>query len=71
MTLPDGRMVWVAVPRATYGVVVDMTTMTVVWSAPIARWMTGKPWAEVRAWIRSKGGRVLLLPATRRVRHDG
>jgi hypothetical protein len=35
----------------------------VVWAAPILGWTVGKPLPAVEAWVRRKGGTVVLVGA--------
>jgi hypothetical protein len=55
------RWVWVSLSYATYGIALDDDDM-VVDAAPIARWMIGKRWIDVQAWLRGKGGTWRDLP---------
>lgn len=53
---------YVALPYATYGVVVGERGR-VVKAAPIAQWMVGKSWdAVVWPWLDRKKATVVLLP---------
>lgn len=50
---------WVSLPYATYGIRVEGGV--VVEAPPIARWMVGRGEAEVAAWLRRKGARLVPL----------
>jgi hypothetical protein len=41
---------------ACFGVIVKHKVVTEV--APIAHWMIGKPWKEVKQWIKTKAGSI-------------
>lgn len=60
MGTPEGaRWIWVSLPWATFGVAV--ADGRVVDAAPIARWAIGKPEAQVAAYFRRKGARIVPL----------
>lgn len=51
-------------PYACFGVMVDNKTGRVVDAPPIARWMVGQFYTEVRLWVELKGGKITVLTAT-------
>lgn len=50
--------------HACFGVMVDNQTGRVVEAAPIAKWMIGKFYTEVRLWVEGKGGKITFTTAT-------
>jgi len=56
---PQGMLIWVSLPYATYGLVVDGGR--VVAAPPIAAWMLGRTEVHVAGWLRARGARVVPL----------
>lgn len=52
---------WISLPYATGLVSVDNETKLVTETAPIFRWMVGRPWSEVRTWVKRKSGSGIPL----------
>lgn len=57
--LPEGRLIYVSLPYATYGLIVS--NERVVFAPPIARWMIGKHQVEVVGWLRRRNARIVPL----------
>ena len=55
----DGRLIWVSLPHATYGLLV--AGGVVVDAAPIARWMVGRDERMVAEWLRKRGARLIAI----------
>ena len=53
MSLPEATLVYVRLPYATFGILVDQNGW-VVFAPPLARWMIGKHWREVVNWLHHK-----------------
>jgi len=55
------RTLWeVFLGRATFGVETNAAG-TVIWVAPIGRWMAGKHINTITRWIRGKGGTIRMV----------
>ena len=60
----------VELPYATFGIEGQYDPvreeLVVTHTAPIGRWMTGKPVYVVGKWVASKGGRIEILQISRK-----
>lgn len=54
-------MIRVSLPYATFGLLVDPTTLTISEAAPIAHWATGKPARTVWGYYQNKGAHLLWM----------
>lgn len=50
------RLVYVDLPYACFGLVVDQSSGKVVEAAPIAKWTVGRYWADVHSYYLTKKG---------------
>ena len=49
---------------ACFGIVVDNKTGRVIDAPPIARWMVGEFYTEIRLWVELKGGKITVVTAS-------